>query len=89
MIEIHSSYSQLALSKRFGGVKDAKSKAKFTKKGVEIHVKLTVYPDVNVPSLCKSVQERIKESVKNTMEIKVALVDISVDGVTSASKAEE
>ena len=42
---------------------------------MEINVKLTVYPDVNVPSLCKSVQERIKDSVKNTMEINVALVD--------------
>ena len=63
------------------------AKAKFDET-VEVHVKLTVYPDVNVPSLCKSVQERIKESVKNTMEINVALVDISVDGVTSASKAE-
>ena len=79
----------LALSKRFGGVKDAKSKAKFTKKGVEINVKLTVYPDVNVPSLCKSVQERIKDSVKNTMEINVALVDVSVDGVNAISKTEE
>ena len=77
------------LSKRFGGVKDAKSKAKFTKKGVEINVKLTVYPDVNVPSLCKSVQERIKDSVKNTMEINVALVDVSVDGVNAISKTEE
>ena len=79
----------LALSKRFGGVKDAKSKAKFTKQGVEINVKLTVYPDVNVPSLCKSVQERIKESVQNTMEIKVRLVDVSIDGVNAVGKSEE
>ena len=79
----------LSLSKRFGGVKEAKSKAKFTKQGVEIIVKLTVYPDVNVPSLCKSVQERIKDSVQNTMEIKVRLVDVSVDGVNAVSKTEE
>ena len=56
---------------------------------MEINVKLTVYPDVNVPSLCKSVQERIKDSVKNTMEINVALVDVSVDGVNAISKTEE
>lgn len=79
----------LSLSKRFGGVKDAKAKAKFTKKGVEINVKLTVYPDVNVPSLCKSVQERIKEAVKNTMEISVKLVDVNIDGVNAIAKSEE
>lgn len=79
----------LAISKKFGGVREAKAKAKFTKNGVEIAVKLTVYPDVNVPSLCKNVQERIKDSVSNTMEIGVALVDVSVDGVSTAGKSEE
>ena len=33
--------------------------------------------------------ERIKDSVKNTMEINVALVDVSVDGVNAISKTEE
>ncbi len=79
----------LAVSKKFGGVKEAKAKAKFTKKGVEISVKLTVYPEVNVPSLCKNVQERIKDSVVNSMEIGVSLIDISVDGVSTTGKSEE
>lgn len=79
----------LALSKRFSGVKDAKSKAKFTKNGVEINVKLSVFPDVHVPNLCKSVQDRIKESVQSTMDISVALVDVNVDGVYTTTKAEE
>lgn len=79
----------LGLSKRFNGVKDAKSKVRFTKKGVEVNVRLSIFPDVNVPSLCKSVQERIKESVESTMEIAVALVDVSIDSVFSATKPEE
>jgi len=79
----------LGLSKRFNGVKDAKSKVKFTKRGVEVSVRLSVFPDVHVPNLCKSVQERIKESVESTMEIAVALVDVSVDGVYAATKTEE
>ena len=79
----------LAISKKFGGVKEAKAKAKFTKKGVVITVKLTVYPEVNVPGLCKNVQERIKDSVVNSMEIAVAVVDVSVDGVNATGKTEE
>lgn len=79
----------LALSKRFSGVKDAKSKARFTKRGVEINVKLSVFPDVHVPNLCKSVQSRIKESVESTMDISVSLVDVSVDGVYAMTKTEE
>ncbi len=79
----------LALSKRFSGVKDAKSKARFTKRGVEINVKLSVYPDVHVPNLCRSVQDRIKESVESTMEISVSLIDVNVDGVSAATKTEE
>lgn len=79
----------LALSKKFSGVKDAKSKAKFTKHGVEINVKLSVFPDVHVPNLCKSVQSRIKESVESTMEISVSLIDVNVDGVYATTKTEE
>lgn len=79
----------LGLSKRFNGVKDAKSKVRFTKQGVEVNVRLSVFPDVHVPNLCKSVQERIKESVENTMDISVSLVDVSVDNVYNATKTEE
>lgn len=79
----------LSLSKRFAGVKDAKAKAKFTKNGVEIVVKLSVFPDVHVPNLCKSVQERIKESVIATMDLNVTSVDVCVDSVHSSIKQEE
>jgi len=79
----------LSLSKRFAGVKDAKAKVKFTKSGVEIVVKLSVFPDVHVPNLCKSVQERIKESVIATMDLNVTSVDVCVDSVHSSVKTEE
>lgn len=71
----------LALSKRFQGVKDSKAKVVFRDQKVEIAIKLTVVPDVNVPSLCKSIQERVKESVEASMEIKVKEVSVNVEGV--------
>ncbi|MBQ8827824.1 MAG: alkaline shock response membrane anchor protein AmaP [Clostridia bacterium] len=71
----------LDLSKRFQGVKDAKAKVNFIDKQVEISIKLTVATDVNVPSLCKSIQERVKDSVEASMEIKVKEIGVSVEGV--------
>ncbi len=72
----------LAMSKRFQGVKDAKAKVLYKNDNAEISVKIQVFTDVNVPALCKGIQERVKESVENSMEIKVSGVTVSVDGVT-------
>ena len=71
----------LDISKRFQGVKDAKARVSFSEKQVELSIKLSVVPDVNVPSLCKSIQERVKDSVEASMEIKVKEISVSVDGV--------
>ncbi len=79
----------LALSKKFAGVKDAKAKVKFVKDGVAIVVKLAVFPDVHVPNLCKSVQERIRDSIVSTMDLNVKSIDVCVDSVHSAAKPEE
>ena len=74
----------LALSKRFQGVKDSKAKVAFRDQKVEIAIKLPVVPDINVPALCKSIQERVKESVEASMEIKVKEVSVNVEGVHTA-----
>ncbi len=73
----------LAMSKRFQGVKDAKAKVTYKNDSAQILIKLQVYTDVNVPALCKGIQERVKESVENSMEIKVSDVSVNVDGVSS------
>ncbi len=78
----------LSLSKRFTGVKEAKSKVKFKKNGVDVFVRLSVLPDVHVPNLCKSIQERIRESVESTMDITVGDVNINVESVHTAAKSE-
>lgn len=72
----------LAMSKRFQGVKDAKARVIFKNDTVSISVKLQVFTEVNVPALCAGIQERIKESVESSMEIKVQGVTVSVDGVS-------
>ena len=76
----------LALSKRFQGVKDAKAKVTFRDQKVEIAIKLTVVPDINIPGLCKSIQERVKESVEASMEIKVKEISVNVEGVHTAQE---
>ena len=76
----------LALSKRFQGVKEAKAKVSFRDQKVEIAIKLTVVPDINIPALCKSIQERVKESVEASMEIKVKEISVNVEGVHTAQE---
>jgi len=78
----------LALSKRFQGVTDAKAKAGFKGDSVVVSVKLTINPDVHVPTLCKNVQDRIKSSVETSMDLSVKYVDVSVDNVHSNQSLE-
>ncbi len=75
-----------SLSKRFQGVKDAKTKAYFKKGKVNIIIKLSVMPDVHVPNLCKSIQDRIKDSVEVSMDLSVREVTVSVDSVYAVSQ---
>lgn len=75
----------LALSKRFQGVKDAKARVQFRREQAEISVKLSVLPDVHVPTLCKNVQDRIKESVETSMDLVVREVCVSVDNIHTAT----
>lgn len=71
----------LGMAKRFQGVKDCRAKAEFVGEFVRLSIKVQVYTDVNIPSLCAGIQERIKESVENSTEIKVQSIIVSVDGV--------
>ncbi|MBP5312709.1 MAG: alkaline shock response membrane anchor protein AmaP [Clostridia bacterium] len=72
----------LAMSKRFQGVKDAKAKALFNKNELSISIKLQAYTDVNLPELCKGIQERVKESVESSTDIKVNNVTVNVENVS-------
>lgn len=78
-----------SLSKRFQGVKDAKARVYFKKDKVHIVVKLSVMPDVHVPNLCKSIQDRIKDSVEVSMDLIVQKVSVSVDSVYTATQDQE
>ncbi len=71
----------LAMSKRFQGVKDAKAKAIFKKDELQISIRIQAYTDVNLPELCKGIQDRVRESVESSTDIKVANVTVNVDNV--------
>ena len=72
----------LAMSKRFQGVKDAKAKAIFRKNELSISIKLQAYTDVNLPELCKGIQERVRESIESSTEIKVGSITVNVENVS-------
>ncbi len=72
----------LVMSKRFQGVKDAKAKAIFSKGELIISIKLQAYTEVSLPDLCKGVQERVRDSVESSTEIKVKSVTVNVENVS-------
>ena len=72
----------LAMAHRFQGVKDAKAKAYYAQDALIISVRLQVYTEVNIPELCKGIQERVKESVVSSTDIPVSEVTVEVDGVS-------
>ena len=72
----------LAMAKRFQGVKEAKAKVVYKNDSADVVIKIQVFTDVNVPALCKGIQERVKESVESSMEIKISGVTVNVDGVS-------
>ncbi len=72
----------LAMSKRFQGVKDAKAKATFHKNELVVAIRLQAYTDVSLPELCKAIQERVRDSVESSTEIKVRNVTVNVENVS-------
>lgn len=79
----------LSVARRSNSVREAKAKAKFIKSGVEITLRMVVYPDTQVPALSEILQDKIRSSVEMMTELKVGSVDINVDGVHASSKTEE
>lgn len=79
----------LSVTRRSNNVREAKAKAKFVKNGVEITLRMVVYPDTQVPSLSEMLQEKIRASVEMMTELHVETVDINVEGVHTSSKTEE
>ncbi|MBO4364246.1 MAG: alkaline shock response membrane anchor protein AmaP [Clostridia bacterium] len=71
----------LAMAKRFQGVKDAKARAAFSRDELKISLRLQVYTDVNIPELSAGIQERVKDSIENSTDIKVNSVSVNVEGV--------
>ena len=76
----------LSYANRFQGVKESKARAVFVKDQVVISVKLVVFPDVNVPNLCKGIQDRIKDAVEVSMDVPVKDISINVDNVHSQTE---
>ena len=69
------------MAKRFQGVKDAKARAAFSHDELKISLRLQVYTDVNIPELSAGIQERVKDSIENSTDIKVNSVSVNVEGV--------
>lgn len=71
----------LAMSKRFQGVKDAKARVNFSGDNLSVAIRLQVYTDVNIPEVCAGIQERVRESIENSADLKVKAINVNVEGV--------
>ncbi len=70
----------------FNEVKDVKSLIVPEPDGVRIQLKVTIMPDVNMPELTQSLQQKVKEYVENVSGITVKEVRIYVDNLSTGQR---
>ncbi|MCI5837663.1 MAG: Asp23/Gls24 family envelope stress response protein [Christensenellaceae bacterium] len=69
-----------AKKKRSGGANDA-IRLKFSDRGINVDVNITVYTGFKVPDVAFNVQQNIKQSVESMSEYKINEVNVHVDNV--------
>ena len=69
-----------AKKKRSGGAHDA-IRLKFSDRGINVDVNITVYTGFKVPDVAFNVQQNIKQSVESMSEYKINEVNVHVDNV--------
>jgi len=72
--------------KSFGEIKDAKSIIILDMEGIRVHIKILVMPDVKLPELTVSIQQKVKDYIESLSGIVVKEVQIYVDNLAAAQK---
>jgi len=65
------------------GVRDVRARVVTAPQGINMHMNITVSPDINVPALSKDIQQQVRDSVLNVAGIAVHEVRVAVESFTS------
>ena len=65
------------------GVRDVRARVVSAPQGINMHMNITVSPDINVPALSKDIQQQVRDSVLNVAGIAVHEVRVAVESFTS------
>lgn len=65
------------------GVREVRARVVSAPRGINMHMKITVAPDINVPELSKDIQQQVRDSILNVAGIAVREVRVAVESFTS------
>jgi len=65
------------------GVRDVRARVVSAPKGINMQMKITVAPDINVPELSKDIQQQVRDNILNVAGIAVHEVRVAVESFTS------
>ncbi|MGI6778075.1 MAG: alkaline shock response membrane anchor protein AmaP [Acetivibrionales bacterium] len=75
----------LAASKRVSGIKETRANVYKKDDKVSIVVSMIVYPEINIPELSESMQEKVKKEVEDISGVSVSDVKIVVENIHAGS----
>ncbi len=65
------------------GVRDVRARVVSAPKGINMQMKISVAPDINVPELSKDIQRQVRDNILNVAGIAVHEVRVAVESFTS------
>lgn len=68
------------------GVRNVKVRISSLERGLVARLKIAVSPDANVPSLASQIQEKIQDTVRDTVGISLAEVTVLVENISNEFK---
>lgn len=65
------------------GVRDVRARVVPSPKGINIHMNISVAPEINVPTLSRDIQQQVRDSVLNVVGIGIQEVRVAVESFVS------
>ena len=69
------------------GVRGVKVSVQYSPAGVAVLLRIVVSPDSNIPQITDEIQQRVSESIKNTVGVEPAGIRVMVDNIANDFKA--
>jgi uncharacterized alkaline shock family protein YloU len=69
------------------GVRGVKVSVQYADAGVSVRLKIVVSPDSNIPAVTDEIQQRVSESIKNTVGVEPADIRVMVANIANDFKA--